>query len=890
MATLCPGIPSSETGAGKLTLEQVYLTSEQSNRGRLSPYRFSYGPNDAQHNPAYERRNRDRWGNYQDNTNLYNSSYPYVDFPYTDQYNPPNADAWQLQEITLPTGGKIKVDYEADDYAYEMDQAAAQMFDIIAFGNAPNPNDPVRNRFNPLIGGNQSLTTSDADDNYRLYVHLSTPIPSTAELQGLGLTADEYFKRYYLADMEQVYYKTFVELTEPGDKTSDYIAGYAKLLKGANQYGVVGGAGSQVAFLTLAKVASQKPFFGQTIHPFQRAALEHLKFNRSELVNGYDPNESDSGNFLDQVGNIVGSIFQFFEEIAIKQMGFNRYGVDQGWGEKAKLNGHSIVRLYNGTGFMYGGGNRVAKLTLSNEWSYGAGADEYGQQYDYRMEENGRTISSGVAITPQGVGGDESALRYPVDYKLSTPLVAPQHLFVEKPMMKGYYPGPGVGYRKVTVKSLTDLLPVDIDESYAPIAVHEFYTHKDFPVRESETDLSSATPIYDWAIFPGFGSKLKKHTARSQGYSIELNNMAGKPKAMTQRTYPTANNPEGTLISRSEYVYQTEAPYSSTAANYLSSTAQILQPDGTLADGVIGQSHDIFHDFHENASSADQYGADFNIDFLLLSSPPPPIPIIVPSIYPEININETSLRTAVTHKVIYKTGLLDRVVVTDGASTITTKNIAYDPVTAQPLLTRTTNEFKDYIYNVSEPAHWKYDDPETGSMAGAYRNLDLKLTQVNMSGAALNFANPLSSHVVGDELWLQYPDGSGAKVYVTSVSALGITVQNEDGSLPNYNGAVTITTIRSGHRNHLTAAAASTSFKGSASPISSDLTNLQAKNDNILNTTASTYRQNWASSYCDEYFVPDPAANPCTVRNELLALLNVLANPKLGSQEPLSNG
>ncbi|MEO0778393.1 MAG: hypothetical protein AAF146_17635, partial [Bacteroidota bacterium] len=96
------------------------------------------------------------------------------------------------------------------------------------------------------------------------------------------------------------------------------------------------------------------------------------------------------------------------------------------------------------------------------------------------------------------------------------------------------------------------------------------------------------------------------------------------------------------------------------------------------------------------------------------------------------------------------------------------------------LLTRTTNEFKDYIYNVSEPAHWKYDDPETGSMAGAYRNLDLKLTQVNMSGAALNFANPLSSHVVGDELWLQYPDGSGAKVYVTSVNALGITVQNED--------------------------------------------------------------------------------------------------------------
>ncbi|MEO1413527.1 MAG: hypothetical protein AAFW73_26875, partial [Bacteroidota bacterium] len=780
VVTLCPGVPSSELGAGKLTLERVYLTSEQSNRGRLSPYRFSYGANDAVNNPPYQRRNRDRWGNYQDNTGIYPSAYPYVDFPYTNQYGPPNADAWQLKEITLPTGGKIKVDYEPDDYAYEMDQAATQMFDIVGFGAPPLSTAPTRTRFQTNPNDYISLNDSDADGNYRIYVDLTTPIPSTSILQAEGLTADEYFKRYYLADLDQIYYKTYVDLMGDGPSTSDYISGYAKLLKETGQYGVVGGAGSRTAFFTLKKKDIQKPTFGEFIHPFRRAALDHLKLNRSELVNGYDPNESDPGNFIDQVANIVGSFLQRYEDIITMSIGFNRYAVLRGWCSDAQQYGRSVVRLRNGTGFMYGGGSRVAKLTLSNEWSYGAGADEYGQQFDYTTTENGRTISSGVAITPQEIGGEESALRNPVDYKLSTLLASAQNLFVEKPMMKGYYPGSGVGYRKVTVKSLTDLLPLDIEDAYAPVTIHEFYTHKDFPVREWETDLSSATPVYDWAIIPGIGSQMVKHTARSQGYSIEINDMSGKPKAMTQRTYPTNENPEGTLISRSEYQYKTTKPYRDDGPNRLSNEAKILQPDGTLADGVIGQTHDIFHDLHERSNLAEQDGADFNVDVGLLGG----LPIVIPTLFPVLNTTGTSLRTAVTHKVIYKTGLLDRVVVTDGLSTIATQNVAYDPLTAQALLTRTTNEFKDYHYKLVEPAHWKYEDPTVGSMAGAYRNLDLVIENANMNSSFIEFANPLASHVVGDELWLEYANVVLAeKAYVTAINSLGVTVRRADGSL-----------------------------------------------------------------------------------------------------------
>ncbi|MEO0776935.1 MAG: hypothetical protein AAF146_10240 [Bacteroidota bacterium] len=881
IATLCDGIPSSELGVGKLTLAEVYLTSEQSHRGSLSPYRFYYGPDDAQHNPDYERRNRDRWGNYQNNTGLYPTSYPFVDFPYTNQYGPPNADAWQLQEITLPTGGKIKVDYEADDYAYEMDKPATQMFDIIGVGADPSGGGIIHNRFNGATGA-FDLTNNDGNGNYRVYLHLSTPIPTTAELAELGLSADDYFRRYYLNELDQVYYKAFVSLTETSLSKSDYIAGYAELLKGVGQYGVNGPNG-QHAFITLKGVPIQNPSFGERVHPFQRSALEHLKLNRSDLVNGYDPNESDPGSFVDQVANIIGSIFQFFEDIMTMSMGFNRFGKLRGWGSAVFLDGRSVLRLNNGTGFMYGGGSRVKKLSISNEWTYGAGPDEYGQQFDYTTTEGGRKISSGVAITPQGVGGEESALLYPADYRLSTPLRSSQNLFVEKPMMKGYYPGPSVGYRKVTVKSLADLIPQDIDKSYAPITIHEFYTHKDFPVREWETDLSSSSPIYDWAIFPPFGSKMKKHTARSQGYSIELNNMAGQMKSITRRTYPTGPDDDGILINRSEYLYRTEEPYSSETANRLSNEVPIIQPDGTMALGVIGQTHDIFHDFNENASKGNQYGADLNIDYLQVGI----IPIIVPTLYPIININESSLRTAVTHKVIYKTGLLDRVEVTDGLSTISTKNIAYDPVTARPVLTRTTNEFKDYLYNYVEPAYWKYDDPSTGGMAGVYRNLDLEIENATMNGSTINFSNALSTHLVGDELWVQYAGTNGEKVYVTAVSASGISVQRPDGALPTYSGPVTLTTIRSGNRNQLTATAATTNFRGASSTGSTDAYNFLGRNNHILSTGVSTYQQDWASAACNEYYVPDNEDDPCSVANTLLALLNDIADPNIGP--PINN-
>src|SRR5690606_1916536 len=64
-------------------------------------------------------------------TNMPPSDYPYVEQDRTteDVY----AAVWCLKEIDLPSGGKIKVTYESDDYAYVQNKKAGQMFKIINY-------------------------------------------------------------------------------------------------------------------------------------------------------------------------------------------------------------------------------------------------------------------------------------------------------------------------------------------------------------------------------------------------------------------------------------------------------------------------------------------------------------------------------------------------------------------------------------------------------------------------------------------------------------------------------------------------------------------------------------------------------------------------------------
>ena len=903
---LCYGIPSAPVNRGKLTLEEVYITSDQSVKGSLSPYQFRYSDN----NPRYNRRNKDKWGNYQENlifdpntggggsfNSVYGDTYPYIDFPYTDQSQytepgssgPPKGDQWHLKEITLPTGGVISVELESDDYAYDMNKPAAQMFDIIGLGTYGGT---VKDRYED---GNYSenILEEDANGNYKVFVKLTTPISDAIA------NKDEYFRKHYLAGIDNLYFKVFTQLKSSVlvESERDYVTGYCELSRGEGDFGVLPDTDGNynIGFITLNNRRIQdNNHFGETIHPFQRAGLEHLQANRPELIYGYNMEEAGPNNVVGTVTNIIGSIGTFFTEIATMAIGFNRNGRNQNWCENIFLNGKSIVRLNNGTGFMYGGGKRVKKIELRNNWTTGIGEDTYGQEYDYTTEENGRVISSGVAVTPFSAGGDESGLLEPVVYPTSTLLKSPSQLFVEKPIMKQYYPGPSVGYSKVTVKSIAPAIHSDqiIEKSLAPVSVYEYYTHKDFPVIESQTDLSSQSPVNQMIPLPFLGSILKKHIGRSQGYTVELNNMAGVMKASASYTAPTSFNPEPSLISKTEYIYNTEDEYNPNAINKLSGNVKIAELDVNgevvLVDGRIGESVDIFHDFHENYSSIKQTGGDLNFDFFYITFPAMGFTLMPAA---TVNRTQTSLRTAVTNKVVYRTAVLKEVKVTEATATITTENIAFDKITAAPLLTRTSNEFKDPYYSFTKPAHLVYQDKQVGTMAGAYQNIGVEVANTTANNGIVNLAAAdFNLFCRGDEVWVQDEsddDDIGHKAFVLQLNPSNnqITLIDEGGSFDNWSEK-NITIIRSGHRNLFQTTASSTVFRGETviDPLTdivdeeqSIVESLDEKNNNVINTSASGFANEWATRSCNNYYEFEDGGGSCT-EEPILAELNNLFN------------
>ncbi|HTF05223.1 MAG TPA: hypothetical protein VK826_14440, partial [Bacteroidia bacterium] len=193
---LCDGTLNTPGSAGgKLTLTKVWFEYQNNSRGSLSPYEFDYDQGITSSNPGYNTASYDRWANYKSDADLFNKKY----FPYVTQFDttvvqtPTNIavyqdlkddeqSVWNLREITLPTGGKITVDYEADDYAYVQHRNATQMFNITRFGDDADPE-------NFYAEGWDKANDPADKKKRRIYFRLEEPIL-------VGSSSDEIFNNY----------------------------------------------------------------------------------------------------------------------------------------------------------------------------------------------------------------------------------------------------------------------------------------------------------------------------------------------------------------------------------------------------------------------------------------------------------------------------------------------------------------------------------------------------------------------------------------------------------------------------------------------------------------------------------------------------------------------
>ena len=815
------GVFSSDTTkGGKLTLKRVYFEYGNSPKGANFPYKFSYVNTVKDSAINYNDLSTDRWGVYKP----YNKNklpLPNDQFPYTNQdmqgndttvksIEDQNAAVWHLNQIQLPTGGVINVNYESDDYAYVQDKRATAMSGVTALINAAGSD----------LSPASSTFLRDAKG-------LRIQVPNSA----YSGDPTAWFEKNYLNGSEYLYSKFWIKVSTPYSaslgRDSDFVSCYSQVKSVSFSGGY-------------AKVILEdRSDGGVTANPIIFSAWQTMKNEYPRYAYpGFDGRVKD-GETSSAVKTAVNAILTSISNLSELKQNFYQKAFGKGFASGVGLN-KCFVRLVKQDGHKLGGGIRVKKIQITDSWQTMAGnnspsAASYGQAYDYTTVDNGVTISSGVAAYEPTVGCDEIALRQPVPYVQNIKGALDNFFDLEQPFGESFFPGPSVGYSKVTVTDLNKAGQPDptLRTGYT---VNEFYTAKDFPVQVTVMPLTQNEnkPVNKFSFV---GATAVDELTMSQGYSIVTNDMHGKQKAT--RTI----NQSGAEIASTVYYYKTN-PLG--ADEYtLNNAVSIVNPDGTVSNNkVIGRDIDFFTDFRQFETKNNGISVDLGFDIVSLFF----ITFPLPHFPTPVNSEYKLFRSASAVKVSQYYGIIDKVVKTENGSSITTQNIAFDGLTGEPVVTQTQNEFNSPIYSVNIPAYWVYN-----GMGGAYQNSGLLLQGFTTNANAETLTQYNSYLKAGDEI---ADVDNGKRYWVVEDKADSSTVVSKKLTdrtgtyMPNFVASGPdhmVKLVRSGYRNMINANTQSIVCLNN--PIqsnhlqltsSADLTSLQ-----VINASATQYNERW---------------------------------------------
>ncbi len=809
------GLPANDPdteGNGKLTLKKIYFTYQGSNKMKLSPYTFDY---DKDFNREYHMKSVDRWGNYKPSPEAATVEDPKADplnnadFPYTDQ-DPSHTNewvaSWSLTGIHLPSGGYIAVEYESDDYAFVQNKKAMRMFPI-AYVQGEDGEDLE----DANMTGVQLLAVSDEfNKNRKIYFRMEYGHDDIAD---------------YVSKGEYMYFRCLTSFTEASENT-------------AGKYEFVSGYG---------KVSSAKPversdgFYGEIIleneklldngsdvySPIAKTAIQFGRMHLSRFINDVtglntDPNDTEQGfaDFAGSVAGAVGSLGELFTGPNIP-IWKNERGTQI-------LTQQSFIRLTDPTGHKLGGGSRVKSIKMSDNWDQMSGMDkfEYGQEFSYVNEDG---TSSGVASYEPQAGGDENPWHKPVPYANKLRFSPDENLYLEEPIMESLFPSPSVGYSRVVIK---DIKPSNVVRTGTGKVVKEFYTAKDFPTITERTDADPKIVNSFLPLLPKY-----QYVTVSQGFSIQLNDMHGKPKS--EAVY--AENKK-TPISTVKYDYkQFVSPVDGSVK--LDNMATVIYPNGTSGTAEIGVKYEAVADFRQSNTQSIGGAIQGNVETFYLGV----IPLLLPTAWPSLDISSNKFRSAGFTKVVNRFGILERTTANQDGSIVETNNLAYDSETGEVLLTQTKTNFNDEVFSMNYPAYWGY-----AQLGGAYQNIGVKISDANLNTAGYMAVTDAPKYFSeGDELELYtYNYITAAKGWVSAVSSTGINVIDAAGS-PIEMTDVTVKVIRSGRKNKQSASMASlTTLENPMTALSTN------KYNKVLNAGAIEFGQDW-KTYCNCYSSED---------------------------------
>jgi hypothetical protein len=634
---------------GKLTLKKVYFTFGKNGRGVLQPYKFSYAQKMGDELVNYGHKQADRWGMYKNNSvnegALNNDEYPY------STQNKEKADAaaalWQMDQIEIPGGGIIKVNYESDDYAYVQDQRSAEMCFVKGIDNA---------------GQNTGLINAK-----KLLIKLPKPVTSLADM-----------KARYFEGMKNLYFRMYVNLDNAGHY--EYVPGYGTISS-------ITMVDNQTAAVELSSV--------EGAHPAALAAWQFFRMNLPIYAYPGSETTTEDSDFKAAIKSLLTAIQQLPELTE----NFNTKSRRKNYGNQIDLS-RSWVRLCSPSFAKMGGGSRVKSVRMSDNWKAMSGVGEdasYGQDYDYtttnRVNGQDLTISSGVATYEPMIGADENPFRQPFPYTVKgAPLGLNSYSYLEAPLGETFFPSPGVGYSKVTVYTVG----ADNSRTRSGFEVNDFYTAKDFPVIVDKLPIDPK-PYKPNPLLNFLKMKFKSGVVVSQGYSIDVNDMHGKQKRI-------AAYKRGAIspLSSTEYLYKMDNPV---AGKKLDNNVLMMHPDGSLRDEKAGIDVEMFTDMREQYTQ--NIGGNLHLSFGSF----PIIFFPGAYVFPGVGFNQEyrEFRSSSTVKLIQRAGILYKINKIQDGSALNTENIAWDPVTGEALLSKTQNEFDDPVYKFNYPAYWAYD-------------------------------------------------------------------------------------------------------------------------------------------------------------------------------------
>ncbi|MEP7265096.1 MAG: hypothetical protein ABI772_11390, partial [Bacteroidota bacterium] len=823
--TLCSGVHNNDQGAefvngsdinikhGKLTLKKIFFTFSNSNKGRFSPYEFEYCKGQTLLNPDYQEKRFDRWGNYKafpvtpipavqpidpgpDAAN--NSVSPVAtptEFPYVDQ-NRTLADqytqSWALTKIILPSGGKVDINYESDDYAYVQNKPAMQMCKIASMDVNTTP-------LSPTQIGSQNFSTNGTD---KLVFKMESGT----------------FIQDYVDVGELIFFKFLINIRSGNH---EYVPGYAKVVERGLDPNHAG-----YGYVVLEAVTLNDNGGGYR-NPAAKAGIQYGRIYMKKLT--FNDTAPDDGGFgIDFIHAILGSSFIGNSIQALK--GINKSLWDMGVANSAIMN-KSWLRLRNPNGHKLGGGSRVHSVIMNDNWTAMTGSQEtdqeYGQIYNYNLED-GR--SSGVAAYEPLLGGDENPWKQPVFYEAKKLLAPDDRFYMEEPFGESFFPGAAVGYSRVEVRNLPQ--QNDLQRHGTGKTVNEFYTAYDFPTITERTTLEYKRGKSDpWSLSSIFSIDVKDFVTVSQGYMIEVNDMHGKPKTVT--VYQENNS---VPLSKMTYRYKS-ANYGANSHRLVNDGLTLINPDGTLttgSNGQLGVFFDAVYDTREATSESMSPSIGINLDFFYV---PPFFFPFVPMIWPGFSNERTQFRSGVMTKVIQRFGILEETTVEDLGSKVTSKPLAYDSQTGDALITQTITNFNDNKYTMNFPGYWYYK-----SMGLASKNVGVEKSGITFTSGVSNVITNVEKYFTpGDEVQIV---GSPYMGWITDVSGGKITVVGKNGNAVSGSG-VTVKVLRSGYRN------VQSNMMASLTLLSNPLTSFAGNSyQQILEASAIEYKNGW-KTYCD---------------------------------------